>query len=161
MKKRKKNPTGIMIHCSDSSHGDKDLIKKWHTSGNGWEDIGYNWIITNGCRLAHKYKKENDGIIEKGRDVKYAGAHARGYNESHLGICLVGSHHFTPKQFESLFELLRKLQTSNLVDYFIPGCKIRNKNILGHYEVNKNKTCPNIDMEWLRQQIDLNLNERK
>ena len=97
MNKRSKNPTGLIIHCSDSVQGDVDLINKWHKE-RGWDTIGYNWVLLNGQRLAYKYKPEDDGILEWGRDASYIGAHAEGYNESHLSICLIGKYHFTWKQ---------------------------------------------------------------
>ena len=99
MNVRKEEPTGLIIHCSDSNYGTTELFKQWHLD-NGWDDIGYNWVITNGIfKNRSRYKNDRDGIIQPGRDTKYIAAHAKGYNESHLSICLVGRFHFTWKQF--------------------------------------------------------------
>lgn len=144
MQERKNNPTGLIIHCSDSIYGDIELFRKWHLD-NGWDDIGYNWVITNGViKQKSQYKKEKDGILQVGRDTKFIGAHAKGYNESHLSICLAGRWHFTWAQFAVLFEQIKQIKAD-----YIPPLKV--EDIIGHYEVDtQGKTCPNIDMGSLR-----------
>ncbi len=50
----------IIIHCSATREGQEipvETIKKWHTEGRGWTDIGYHFYI------------ELDGTIKKGRDI--------------------------------------------------------------------------------------------
>ena len=144
LKERTKEPTGLIVHCSDSTYGDIELFRQWHL-GNGWDDIGYNWVITNGVfKNRSRYNKERDGILQTGRDTKYIGAHAKGYNESHLGICLTGRWHFTWAQFAALFHHIRRIKED-----YIPT--LTADDIIGHYEVNQHgKTCPNIDMVSLR-----------
>lgn len=144
MEKRKQEPIGVIIHCSDSLYGDVETFRKWHLE-NGWNDVGYNWIITNGIfRQNSKYKKANDGFIQPGRSVEFIGAHAKGYNESHLSICLAGRWHFTWQQFASLFAQIKQIK-----EEYIPTLTV--ENILGHYEVDQHgKTCPNIDMDSMR-----------
>jgi len=144
MQERRNAPTGVIIHCSDSSYGDVELFRQWHLD-NGWDDIGYNWVITNGVfKNRSRYKKERDGLLQVGRDIRYLGAHAKGYNESHLGICLTGRWHFTWAQFATLFHQLRRIKEEYMPD-------LRVDDILGHYEVDtKGKTCPNIDMDSFR-----------
>jgi len=146
MKLRQEAPVGVMVHCSDSNYGDVATFREWHLA-NGWDDIGYNWVITNGVfRPRSKYKKERDGVIQEGRDPKYAGAHAKGYNESHLSICLTGRWHFTWAQFEALFRQIARIRTEYIPD-------LTAEDVLGHYEVSHEKTCPNIDMPSLREHL--------
>jgi N-acetylmuramoyl-L-alanine amidase len=59
-------------------------IRKWHTEGNGWNDIGYHYVI------------RRDGKIEEGRPVEKAGAHVAGHNETTIGVCLVGGRDAVP-----------------------------------------------------------------
>lgn len=70
----------IVVHCSatkpDMNIG-VDQIDQWHRS-NGWNGCGYHFVI------------KRDGTIEKGRDVRDIGAHARGFNTSSIGICYAG-----------------------------------------------------------------------
>jgi hypothetical protein len=139
---------GIIIHCSDSEFGSSITIDGWHRK-RGWDNIGYHFVICNGFVDNNLFLSCMDGAIERGRDIDKNGAHARGYNETYIGICLIGVKDFTPKQFDSLKILVSQLQELYDID---------NDNIMGHYEVNENKTCPNIDMEWLREWLKEELN---
>lgn len=76
-------------------------IWNYHVNSNGWEDIGYHWLI------------DPDGIIYKGRawlgeNENVIGAHMCGCNANKLGICLLGD--FTDQgptneQYTSLINL--------------------------------------------------------
>lgn len=116
----------------------------------GFLDIGYHYVIT------------RDGTLETGRPDNVSGAHARGYNHTSIGICMVGGvrqeiipattthnkrsyklhpeNNFTPEQFETLDTLLTTLQLQH-------PCAVT----LGHCDLpNVKKTCPNFDVaEWL------------
>jgi len=71
----------IIVHCSatppDMSIGVSE-IRDWHVNQNKWSDIGYHFVIKRG------------GLIQQGRDIELAGAHAEGHNSDSIGICLVG-----------------------------------------------------------------------
>ncbi len=144
----------IVIHCSDSSFGDAETIRRWHTDpppkGNGWSDIGYHFVILNGQRsLKTPYDPFVDGLIEDGRPLERIGSHVRGYNRHSIGICLIGGRTpegdsakngwLTHKQKTALLFLLDDLTT-----------RFPNLAIYGHYEIDDNKTCPNLDMNALR-----------
>ena len=132
---------GIVIHCSDSTFGNAQLIEDWHKE-RGWSDIGYHFVILNGKFENNSELRVMDGMIEAGRDMDRAGAHARGYN-NWLGICLIGVDKFTDKQFDSLHKLILEL----MAKYHIPL-----KNIIGHYQCKNNggKTCPNFDVDQFK-----------
>ena len=71
----------IIVHCSATREGQHipvETIKKWHTEGRGWTDIGYHFYI------------ELDGTIKKGRDIDKTGAHCKGHNRNSIGICYCG-----------------------------------------------------------------------
>jgi N-acetylmuramoyl-L-alanine amidase len=71
----------IIVHCSATPRN-KDFsaedIRDWHVKGNGWDDIGYHYVI----RL--------NGKIEYGRMIDKYGAHAKGHNYDSIGICYIG-----------------------------------------------------------------------
>lgn len=163
MQKRKFVPIGLMIHCSDSTFGDVNLIKKWHTDpvskgGRGWLDVGYNWIICNGILGSRsKYDVSLDGLVQEGRDVMYEGAHAKGYNTDYLSVCLIGKNHFTYKQITNLYKFIKQMTVANIIQGFIVNKPLSDKQIMGHYEVDSKKTCPCIDMDEFRKQLNLNL----
>jgi len=144
----------IIVHCSDSAFGDVDLIRKWHVKGNGWRDIGYNAVICNGHpKSSNKFKLECDGLLQSGRGLDLdkdinkfeQGAHARGFNSSSIGICLIGVEKFTQKQFETLhyfYQMYKRI---------IPDLEI-----VGHRNLDKKKTCPNFSVSAFKRSSDLN-----
>jgi N-acetylmuramoyl-L-alanine amidase len=127
--------TYIVIHCSQTRPsqdiGAKE-IDKWHRQ-NGWLKIGYGKVI------------RRNGEVEQGRGDDEVQAHVRGYNHTSFGLCLVGgaeednwkapSDNFTSEQWESLKKVLEEL----LIKY-------PNARIVGHYELDENKTCPNFSV---------------
>lgn len=127
----------IIIHCSATPPkmdiGRKE-IDRWHRQ-KGWLKIGYHFVI------------RRNGTVEKGRDLSEAGAHAVGYNDRSLGICLIGGvndqmkaeANFTQAQWSALIRLLKELKA------LYPDAKI-----IGHNEV-ASKSCPSFNVqEWLK-----------
>jgi len=141
----------IILHCSDSEFGSADIIRQWHKA-NGWRDIGYHFVITNGVLTSKApYMEENDGLVQCGRSFdgdsfitdNEVGAHALGYNSKSVGICLIGKTRFTAAQFGAAFKLIGDM------------CRkydLKSQAVLGHYETAQagGKTCPNIDMGAFR-----------
>ncbi len=71
----------IIVHCSATRKGQNvtvDTIKKWHTEGRGWTDIGYHYYI------------DLYGKIWKGRDIAKSGAHTLNHNQRSIGVCYCG-----------------------------------------------------------------------
>lgn len=147
--------SNVIIHCSDSEWGSAAEIRRWHL-GNGWDDIGYHFVILNGMIVpATKWQKELylpllDGMIEVGRRLdgdslisgNEVGAHALGYNDKSIGICLIGVREFTKQQ------LWRGAQLMQALERVYGGLR---DGILGHYQVSKNRTCPNFNVpQWVR-----------
>ena len=123
----------IIVHCTATPRN-KDFsaedIRDWHVKGNGWDDIGYHYVI----RL--------NGSIEYGRMVDKYGAHSSGQNYDSIGICYIGgmekdmkewSDTRTEEQKESLLLLLKTLKKlhSNAIIY-------------GHKDFST-KACPSFD----------------
>lgn len=158
--------THIIVHCSDSPFGSVDEIRAWHQA-KGWKDIGYHFVVLNGRVNADLRLPSLDGSIECGRSLdgdafledNEVGAHTLGYNESSLGVCLIGMKDpksgvvtFTIKQFEALKGLL-----SDLCKHY--GVLV--ENVLGHRETEsgkaQGKTCPDFDVAafrtWLKGRI--------
>lgn len=140
----------IILHCSASYWGCAADIRKWHIE-RGWRDIGYHYVICNGMTKPGYFVNSMDGSIEAGRyldgdgfiTAREQGAHALGYNDNSIGVCMIGKDKFTPRQFGSLFCLLSELASVHHID---------KKSILGHYETGQahGKTCPNIIMNNIR-----------
>jgi hypothetical protein len=130
---KKNDPNRIIIHCSDTEDsGDKiglKEIRQWHITERGFLDIGYHYVI------------RRTGLIEIGRPEDEIGAHCQGQNNDSLGICLVGTRHFTYAQYEALVTLVRAIRDRH---------KISIENVFGHYEFNNRKECPCLDMNLVR-----------
>lgn len=133
----RKRTDRIIIHCS-ATPPSMDIgsteIDRWHRS-RGFFKIGYHFVI------------RRDGSVEKGRERHEPGAHARGWNNRSVGICMIGgvaegnrskpNDNFTAHQWQALAELVTKLKH----DY--PAALV-----IGHNEVS-DKACPSFDVqEW-------------
>jgi N-acetylmuramoyl-L-alanine amidase len=134
----------VIVHCTDSEWGDKEIIDRWHKD-RGWDGIGYHFVIGNCYPTMESHRDQKpqldfDGKIETGRPLDKVGAHAKGYNENSVGIVLVGKDSFTSRQLDRLGDLI--------------ALKFPDLEIKAHREVNDHKTCPNIDPEYLRKMID-------
>lgn len=99
----------VIVHCSATPPNriiGAEEIREWHVNERGFDDIGYHYVI------------RRDGRIDKGRDLDTPGAHAKGFNEDSVGICLVGGvdengrsfSNFTRAQMDALVLLSKGLQ---------------------------------------------------
>lgn len=154
----------IIIHCSASPNGQSlfagragepgfktpaEVIDGWHAArgfhrADGWRQkqnpmlaaLGYHFLIY------------LDGAIATGRHLEEVGAHAAGFNQKSIGICLIGTDRYTARQWTSLKFLVEAMQK-----------KFEGARVVGHRDLapdqNKNgivepfewlKTCPGFDV---------------
>lgn len=169
----------IVIHCSASSDDDSlfrgrpdeklrnpaQVIDEWHVArgfkrSDDWRKrqnpglaaIGYHFVIG------------RSGVVFTGRHLDEIGAHAKGYNQRSIGICLVGTAAFSGEQWETLAGLITS-QVARLTGRNGPADRNNPLNragairlaeergivICGHRDLpNVPKTCPGFDVEqWL------------
>lgn len=78
-------PTHLIIHHSATSNTASDwaaVVRSFwdfHVNGNGWSDIGYNWLI------------DPNGVVYEGRGDNILGAHFCGTNGGTVGTCVIGN----------------------------------------------------------------------
>ncbi len=83
-------PTHSIVHHSagnnNSSNWPGIVLAIWdfHVNTNGWDDVGYNWLI------------DPNGVIYEGRGSGKRGAHFSCMNGASAGICLIGNYSTTP-----------------------------------------------------------------
>ena len=132
--------TKIVVHCS-ATPSDRDVdaaeIRRWHVDENGWDDIGYHFVI------------RRDGTIEPGRDLDAVGAHCLSVNYESVGVCLVGGldtdlsplADYMPAQMRSLEILL---------DGLVPRFESPLPDVVAHSDLDDGKPdCPGFDgAEW-------------
>jgi N-acetylmuramoyl-L-alanine amidase len=129
----------IVVHCSASqpkAKVDASVIDRWHRE-RGFLMIGYHIVVL------------RDGTVQTGRETDQPGAHAEGFNNKSIGICLVGGvneklqpeNNFTPEQFDRLKQLIVSLRV-----------KFTKAEVLGHRDLpGVTKACPSFDVRaWLR-----------
>ena len=125
----------IVVHCTATKEGakyDVNDVRRWHVQGNGWNDIGYHYLIG------------IDGECWKGRDESIVGAHVSGFNKFSIGVCYVGGLDAngkpkdtrTQKQKQTLYWLLKELKER----YPLAA-------IVGHNDLNKGKACPSFEVK--------------
>jgi len=130
----------IVIHHSATAAGSEAAFHRHHRDVNGWDGIGYDFVIGNG-------NGARDGLVEVTYrwEKQLVGAHAgsKRYNEQGIGICVVGDlekGHMSAKQLEALV---------GLVNYLQQRCKIPTANIVGHSMVRPRGTiCPGRNFPW-------------
>jgi len=131
----------LVVHCS-ATKPDMDIgvkeIDKWHRA-RGFLKVGYHVII------------RRDGRIEYGRAQDEIGAHARGYNNKSLSVCMIGGvnnrlkpeDNFTAEQYLTLRYQLA------LWEFIHPDAEI-----LGHRDLPKvAKACPSFDVKTWWQDV--------
>lgn len=135
----------IIVHCSATrpdwmagrTIAEKVAeIRRWHLA-NGWNDIGYHWII------------DRDGKVLAGRAETVIGAHTVGKNSGTIGICLIGGHgsaetdsfstHFTHQQDVTLGQMIDAISSRTQIE-----------RVSGHNEYAA-KACPGFNVPaWMK-----------
>lgn len=125
--------THIVVHCSATPEGREHNaadIRRWHVRDNGWNDIGYHYVV------------KLNGEVETGRPEGLVGAHVAGHNAKTIGVCYVGGvdKNLRPKdtrtaeQRAALLELI-----SDLCERYPKAM------VVGHRYFDKGKACPSFD----------------
>lgn len=135
----RKSTDYIIIHCAytppSMDIGAKE-IDRWHRA-RGWLSIGYHYVI------------RRDGTVETGRSEHDAGAHAKGYNQKSIGICLIGGKAEDKDIDETNFTDAQWAELEGTVACLLE--KYPNAKVIGHSEVSS-KTCPTFDVQaWFKE----------
>ncbi|MCS7019045.1 MAG: N-acetylmuramoyl-L-alanine amidase [Cytophagales bacterium] len=143
----------IIIHHEAGSNNPRDFTETvrniyiFHTQSNGWNDIGYNFVIA------------QNGVIFEGRDGQgrmdgdnVLGAHFCGKNSNTMGICLLGNYMTAEPPQAALLSLHRliawKMEKENLPNPFgravhLPGTSLQSTlNIISGHRDGCSTDCP-------------------
>ncbi len=103
-------PTHIIVHHSAGNTQSQDYgavvryIYDFHTQTNGWDDVGYNWLI------------DPNGTVYEGRPSGLQGAHFSCMNQNTVGICLIGNYE-TNEPTQAALNSLKQLIASESCSY--------------------------------------------
>lgn len=133
----------IVVHCSDSPDTMNiglDEIDQWH------QERGFTGIAVGKRRIycGYHYVVRRDGSIEVGRPEWAIGAHAKGFNSTSIGIVWVGRKEIETVQYAALVGMIKMICNKY---------GLKPKHVFGHHQLNPDKTCPNLDMSKLRDEL--------
>ena len=134
----------LIIHCADTPDGAcycAEDIDDWHRErGFSRSGIAAGNVSPELTAIGYHFVIHVSGSIRRGRSLIETGAHARGYNENSIGICLIGRERYSHAQWSALRSLVHSLQMRF-------GNRLR---VRGHRDVNPGKTCPGFDVgSWV------------
>jgi len=131
----------IVVHHSDTSTGSAAVFHKHHVEVNGWDELGYHFVIGNGSdsglgqvEIGPRWTKQKHGAHAKTPDNKY--------NDQGIGICLVGD--FCDGEVPSETQMNALI---SLVRYMQKRYNIPKKHVLRHGDV-KPTNCPGEYFPW-------------
>lgn len=162
----------IVIHCSASPNGDSlfrgragepgfrtpvQAIDAWHKARGFHRKpefvARHNASLT---AIGYHFVVYTSGVIATGRHLDEIGAHATGFNQKSVGVCLVGTDAFTAEQWAALRLLVEALRLT------YPGARVVGHRDLspdldkdGKVERNEwTKTCPGFDVSaWIERRM--------
>ena len=115
--------THIIVHHTSGSNTATNYtevvrnIFVFHTQGNGWNDVGYNYLIAQNGDIYEGRSGQNQIDVDN-----VTGAHFCGFNSGTMGICLLGNYEATGVQpteamLKSLAQLIAwKMGKENMTD---------------------------------------------
>ncbi len=119
----------IVLHHSATHKGSAATFDYWHRHHNHWDELGYHFVIGNGSG-------SGNGRVEVGSrwPKQKHGAHCRvgndqTYNQTGIGICLVGDFRKTRPTTGQMDALVR------LVDWLTARYGIPDSHVVGHGDV--------------------------
>lgn len=118
----------VVHHSAGPKNQSVKAIQNFHMDGNGWSDIGYNFLV------------DEDGKVYEGRGWLVVGAHAPNHNTSGIGVCFIGNNNPTDAAKEAIRDLYEEANRR-------AGRKLK---VLGHRDVYPT-SCPGSKLyDWLK-----------
>ncbi len=139
----------IVLHHSASRGGDAQVIDRDHVAQNGWDGIGYHFVLGNGVDMplgrieaTFRWRQQSHGA--------HAGALPlqKQFNTDGIGVCLIGN--YEKQAIDPLVERRLVELCARLIDR-VPTLSVGR--IIGHRDVpGKSTACPGrgIDLERIR-----------
>ncbi|MFK5891422.1 MAG: N-acetylmuramoyl-L-alanine amidase [Flavobacteriaceae bacterium] len=153
------DPTHIIVHHSETNYPSNqdysDVIRSiwnYHKITNGWDDIGYNWLI------------DPNGVLYEGRGDGVKGAHFSGMNSNTMGVCLIGNFQTatpTNNAINKLQDLIAWEATDKninvLTSSYLSNTGLYLHHIAGHRDGGTGTVCPGNNLYNLLPSIRTNV----
>ncbi|MDD5134512.1 MAG: peptidoglycan recognition family protein [Phycisphaerae bacterium] len=142
----------VVIHHSGTDTGNVSSIDDYHRKNNGWDGIGYDFVIGNGSGCG------NGQIDPTFRWIgQKVGAHCKTdnsnwANKDAIGICLIGNFDYSRpsgSQMTSLMKLIRFLSDR----YNIPATRIYGHNSTPGHSTNTNCPGRNLSISYVKTNL--------
>lgn len=161
--------THLVLHnsASDTYASDYAAVVRaywdWHVNGNGWSDIGYNWLV------------DPNGVVYQGRAwyssayENVVGAHNSGYNTYCLGLNIIGNYEvYQPtqaslnKMAQVMAFLCDKFNLDPTATTYFAAMGVNKPVITGHRDSGGGTDCPGqyliAKYSWFRTTVNTLLN---
>jgi len=142
----------IVIHHSATDTGNVASIDDYHRRNNGWDGIGYDFVIGNGSGCGNgevdktfRWTEQKTGAHCKTDSSNWA-------NEKAIGICLIGNFNEsrpTSSQMSSLTKLVRFLAER----YDIPASRIYGHNTTPGHSTKTDCPGKNFSMSYVKNHL--------
>lgn len=106
--------THLIVHHSAGINTSADWaavvrgVWDYHVNSNGWDDVGYNWLV------------DPNGVLYEGRGDDVRGAHFCGNNTNTQGICMLGTYTADAPTVEAMTTLKEYLAWKSAKDNIDP-----------------------------------------
>ena len=133
----------IVLHCTATPMGrevDIAEVRRWHTQGRNWSDVGYHFLI------------QLDGSLQAGRPLEKQGAHVKGRNATTVGIAYVGGLNHDGKPADTM--TVDQEETFEHLCFALQLVLARPLQVSGHNQYS-NKACPGFSVpeKWPSLQL--------
>ena len=124
----------LIVHHSATSNNVSDYMQVvrniylYHTEVNGWDDIGYNYLIDPEGTL---YEGRDDQGVTDQDNIK--GAHFCGKNTGTMGVCMIGNYNEIHASKAAISALQRLLTWKSYKDVISPLDSTRHPDQTGDY----------------------------
>lgn len=145
----------LVIHCTgtpECREVSADAIRHWHTDpeskgGRGWKQVGYTDMIHLDGRVERLVKNNEDANVDPWEITNGA----KGYNAISRHIVYVGGvdANDVKKAVDTRTPAQKEALKRYVLDFHKRFPKVK---IVGHCEMNRNKSCPCFDVsQWLKE----------
>lgn len=118
----------VVHHSASPIDTTVDEIRYWHVNENGWDDIGYHYVIT------------QEGKVHACREICYVPAAQKGHNQGSIAVCLVGDNTSDANRWN-------RMQVNSLMNHYLATKEMFPVlELYGHRDLSSSTVCPGVNV---------------